>query len=248
MTVATPIITVENLKVWYGDHSVINGINFVVYPGEIFLIIGSSGGGKTTLLRSMLGLHQELSGKILIDGADIVTSHDKMKQDILHKVGVMYQSGALFGSMTLLENVMFPLEELSNLPRDVIETIAKSKLAMVGLTEFADFMPAELSGGMQKRAAIARAMVMEPKIIFLDEPSSGLDPTTSIQLDNLILTLSQMLHITFVIVTHELASIFKIGQRVIMLHDKKIIAEGNPQVLLETCNDTVVQKFFHRQA
>lgn len=242
-----PLITVSNLRVWYGDHVVIDDMNFEVYPGEVFLIIGSSGGGKTTLMRAMLGLHKDLSGSIIIDGDEMVRSSEILQQKILRKIGVMYQSGALFGSMTLLENVMFPLEELTNLPPDVIKTIARSKLAMVGLADFIDYLPAEISGGMQKRAAIARAMALEPKMIFLDEPSSGLDPTTSVQLDNLILKLAEMLKITFVIVTHELASIFKIGQRVIMLYDKKIIAEGDPKVLYKTNKDSVVQKFFNRQ-
>lgn len=248
MTNSQPIIKVENLSVYYDKNLIIDGINFAIYPGEVFMIIGGSGGGKTTLLNSMIGLHEELTGKITIDGDDIITSFDEQKQKILKKIGVMYQSGALFGSMTLLENVMFPLEELSDFPKDAIAAIARAKLSMVGLEDFFDYMPAEISGGMLKRAAIARAMVFEPTILFLDEPSSGLDPITSVQIDNLITMLSQTLGITFVIVSHEIASIYNIASRVIMLHNKKIIAEGDPRKLSHEHGDVAVTKFFNRQA
>lgn len=244
----TPIITVQNLKIWYDQKIILDGVSFNVDAGEIFLIIGGSGCGKTTLLNSMIGLHQEVSGKISVGGDDITNASDELKRKMLKKIGVMYQGGALFGSLTLLENVMFPLEELSNLPKDAIKAIATSKLETVGLGDFVDYMPTEISGGMQKRASIARALVFEPKIIFLDEPFSGLDPTTAAQIDKLILMLSQILKITFVVVTHELASIFNIGTRVIMLHEKKIIAEGNPRDLHKNCTNSVVHKFFNREA
>lgn len=244
----SPIISVRDLKAFYGDRLILDSISFDVYPGEIFLVIGGSGCGKTTLMNCIIGLHKQLNGQIFIDGDDIVAAESELKKKILKKIGVMYQLGALFGSLTLLENVMFPLEELSDIPKEIALQIAKSKLNMVGLGNFLDFMPAEISGGMQKRAAIARAMALEPKIVFLDEPVADLDPITAAQIDNLILMLSQVLNITFVTVTHELASIFKIGKRVIMLHDKKIIAQGAPQYLLENSKNEIVQKFFNRQA
>jgi phospholipid/cholesterol/gamma-HCH transport system ATP-binding protein len=241
------IIDVKDLSVWHDGRLILDNLNFSVYPGEVFMIIGQSGCGKTTLLNSMIGLHEKLKGKIIIDENNIIGVQTKHKQQILKKIGVMYQSGALFGSLTLLENVMFPLEELTSFPKDAITSIALSKLELVGLSDFYDFMPAEISGGMQKRAAIARAMALEPKILFLDEPSAGLDPTTAAQLDNLIIQLAQTLGMTFVIVSHELASIYAIATRVIMLHNKKIIAEGLPKELRNSSN-TVVYNFFHRIA
>lgn len=244
---SNPIIKVQNLKAWYFAKLILEDLNFEIYPGEIFIIIGGSGSGKTTLLRCIIGLHQEVSGSIIIDGDNIITSYEEQRFNILRKIGVAYQSGALFGSMTLLENVMFPLEELSSLPKEAIRIIAQTKLAMVGLGDFCDYLPAELSGGMQKRAAIARAMVLEPKIIFLDEPSAGLDPVISAQIDDLILMLAHTLKITFVIVSHELASIFKIGQRVVMLHDRKIIAKGNPRELQASSENVLVKNFFNRE-
>jgi phospholipid/cholesterol/gamma-HCH transport system ATP-binding protein len=241
------IINVKDLSVWHDTRLTLDNLNFSIYPGEVFMIIGGSGCGKTTLLNSMIGLHEELKGKIIIDDNNIIDSPPKQKQQILKKIGVMYQSGALFGSLTLLENVMFPLEELASFPKDAIASIGLSKLELVGLSDFYDFMPAEISGGMQKRAAIARAMALEPKILFLDEPSAGLDPITAAQLDNLIIQLSQTLGMTFVIVSHELASIYAIATRVIMLHNKKIIAEGLPKELRNSSN-TKVYNFFHRVA
>lgn len=249
MVELNPIIEIENLSISYGQKLIFDNISFVVYPGEVFMVIGGSGGGKTTLLNSMLGLHDELVGKIFIDGDDIVAASGKEKQGILKKIGVMYQSGALFGSLTLLENVMFPLEELSDLPYEAMRAIAISKLQMVGLEKFLDYMPAEISGGMLKRAAIARAMVFEPRILFLDEPSSGLDPVTSAQIDELIKSLAQILGITFVIVSHDVASIYNIATRVIMVHNKKIVAEGNPHKLINDHAgvDDVVSRFFERR-
>jgi phospholipid/cholesterol/gamma-HCH transport system ATP-binding protein len=243
----TPIIQVKNLTVKYETRTILDNISFDVNPGEVFVIIGGSGSGKTTLLNHMIGLQDPAAGDVYINDKNLTKAYGKEQIKILRNIGVMYQSGALFGSLNLLENVAFPLEEFTDLPPDAITTIAKNKLQLVGLSQFAHFMPAEISGGMQKRAAIARAMALDPKILFLDEPSSGLDPVISAQLDNLILNLAKTLGITFIVVSHELASIFTIAERVIMLHNSKIIAEGDPR-LLKSTTDPIVHKFFNREA
>ena len=218
--------------------------------GEVFLIIGPSGCGKTTLIKNMIGLFKPLSGRIIIDGDDIVQAEEDTLQRILRRIGVMYQRGALFGSMSLMENVKLPLEEFTDLPKDAMDLIAMMKLKMVGLKEFRHLMPSELSGGMQKRAAIARAMALDPQILFLDELSAGLDPITSAGLDELVLELTESLGITFVIVTHELPSIYRIADRVIMLDKsvKGIIATGNPHELKDKTENPNVYHFFNREA
>ncbi len=245
-----PIIRVEHFTAAYEGTVIIDDVSFEVQQGEVFVILGGSGSGKSTLLKHMIGLYKPQQGKILIEGDDIVTAEGATRARILRKIGVMYQQGALFGSMPLLENIRLPLEEFTDLPAEAMDLIAVMKLKLVGLEGFAHHMPSEISGGMQKRAAIARAMALDPQILFLDEPSAGLDPITSAELDHLIVRLARSLGITFVVVSHELASIEMIADRVIMLDKrvKKIVATGPPQELRDHSDNPWVRQFFNREA
>jgi phospholipid/cholesterol/gamma-HCH transport system ATP-binding protein len=244
------VIRVENLTAGYGDVAIIKDINFEVQAGEVLIILGGSGCGKSTLLKHMIGLLPPVSGRVLIEGNDIVSAHGQDRINILRRIGVMYQNGALFGSMNLMENICLVLEEFTNLPKDAMEFIARMRLKVVSLEGSEYKMPSELSGGMRKRAAIARAMALDPKVLFLDEPSAGLDPITSSQLDDLIIELSRSLGITFVVVTHELPSIYKVADRVIMLDKitKSIIATGKPDSLRDKSENSWVRQFFNRES
>lgn len=244
------IIEVRGLTAAYGDEVILRDISFTVKRGEVLVILGGSGSGKSTLLKHLIGLYRLAAGEVLIDGGDLARADGAERQRILRRFGVAYQSGALFGSMTLSENVSLPIEEFTRLPFTAREVISWMKLKLVGLEGFGDHLPAEVSGGMKKRAAIARAMALDPAVLFLDEPSAGLDPVTSAELDALILSLREGLGMTFVIVTHELASIYAVADRVIMLDKRKqgIIAEGRPQDLRDHSENPYVRKFFRREA
>nr|NJM01214.1 ATP-binding cassette domain-containing protein [Desulfobacula sp.] len=243
------VIKIVNLSAGYGRTPILENIGFDIFKGEIFIIIGGSGCGKSTLLKHMIGLLPPISGRVLIQGEDLCLAAGDDRNRILQKIGVAFQSGALFGSMTVLENILLPLREFTRLPAGMMEDIAWMKLKLVGLEKSGFLMPAELSGGMKKRAALARAMALDPSIIFLDEPSAGLDPVTSAGLDNLVKELAASLGITFVIVTHELASIDAIADRIIMLEKsaRGIIAEGTPDQMKNNTENPHVHNFFNRK-
>ncbi len=245
-----PIIKVEGLRAGFGDLVVLDQVSFEVRRGEVFAILGASGGGKSVLMKHMIGLHRPLQGRVLIDGRDVTRAEGEERLAILKRIGVMYQLGALFGSMTLGENLRLPLEEYTSLPDEAMDLIVRMKLKLVQLQGAENLMPAEISGGMMKRAAIARAMVLDPDILFLDEPSGGLDPVTSADLDQLILRLRASLGITFVVITHELPSIFTIADRCIMLDKRRkgIVAEGRPADLRDHAEEPSVRHFFNRMA
>jgi phospholipid/cholesterol/gamma-HCH transport system ATP-binding protein len=243
VSAAAPLIKVTDLTMGWDGNILLQNASFEVQRGEVFAILGGSGSGKSTLLRHLIGLEKPMSGSIHIEG--VGTPEMRIGRP---SYGVMFQSGALFGSMTVLDNVALGLVEWTHLPHDVIEALARAKLALVGLAGAEKLFPAELSGGMKKRAAIARAMVLEPSLLFLDEPSAGLDPVNAVELDELILALSEGLGMTIVVVTHELESIFKIAARCIMLdkQSKAIIACGDPRALRQESTDPRVRQFFNR--
>jgi phospholipid/cholesterol/gamma-HCH transport system ATP-binding protein len=244
-----PAVEVRGLTMAFGARIVQHDLNCRVTTGEVFVIMGGSGSGKSTLLRHMIGLQLPLAGEILYHGRSFLSAAPEEQQAIRRCFGVMYQGGALWSSMTLAENVSLPLEEHTTLPPAAVRDLAALKLALVGLAGFEDFHPSEISGGMRKRAAIARAMALDPEIVYLDEPSAGLDPLTARRLDDLVLELRASLGMTFVVVTHELASIFAIADDSIFLDaDRRtMIACGNPRRLIEEENvDPTVRAFLTR--
>ncbi len=242
-------IEVDNLTAGYGDRIILENVSFQVYQGEILVILGGSGCGKSTLLKNMIGLIKPLAGRVLINGVDVNTGDAQELRRLRMDVGVTFQSGALFGSMTVAENIALALTEYTDLPPGAIDLIVRMKLGLVNLAGYENFLPEELSGGMQKRVGLARALALDPTVVFFDEPSAGLDPVTGVELDLLIKGINAGMGTTMVVVTHELQSILTIAHRVVML-DKSargIIAMGDPHDLREHSTDPRVVNFFKRQ-
>lgn len=239
---------VQDLTMAYGSTVVQRDLNFQVNKGEILVVMGGSGCGKSTLLRHMVGLQAPWAGKVLYWGEDFWAADELNRERILRRLGVLYQSGALWSSMTLAENVALPIREFTGLGEKEIREIVSLKLALVGLAGFEEFYPSEISGGMRKRAGLARAMALDPEVLFFDEPSAGLDPVSARRLDELILELRDSLGATIVVVTHELASIFTLADNSIFLDSeaRTMIAQGPPRELLALCRDPKVREFLTR--
>lgn len=240
------LIEVRDLVVKYGDRTVLDGIDLAVGRGEIFVILGGSGCGKSTLLRNLVGLMRPYSGRILINGRDFTAMSDEECIEVRKKMGMSFQGSALFNSLTVADNVALPLREHTRLEESTIEIMTKIKLDLVGLGGFGEYMPSELSGGMKKRAGIARAMAMDPEMIFYDEPSAGLDPIVAAGIDALIRNLQSTFNLTSVVVTHEMASMNLIADRLCMLHQGRIIAMGTPDEV-RASGHPFVEQFFDRR-
>ena len=241
-------IVVKNLTIAYGDFLIQQDLNFTVKRGEIFIIMGGSGCGKTTVMRCLSGLKEPSKGQVFLDGISLWEVEPEVREVLARKLGIVYQQGALWSSMTLAENVSLPLGEYTDLNAKDIRDLASLKLALVGLAGFEDYYPSEISGGMRKRAGVARALALDPELLFFDEPSAGLDPVTSSLLDDLIAQLRDSLGTTMVMVTHELPSIFAIGDNSVFLdpETKTMIAGGDPKRLLAECDDARVKAFLTR--
>ncbi len=243
-----PHIKVENLTMAYGDFVIQRDLNFTIYRGDIFVIMGASGCGKSTLLKHLIGLMRPARGKIIFGDVDFWAVPEHVRWSLMEKCGVSYQDGALWSSMTLSENISLPLEQYTSLTPGQIRRLASLKLRLVGLSGFDDFYPAEISGGMRKRAGLARAMALDPEVLFFDEPSAGLDPVSSKLLDDLILEIRDSLGATIVVVTHELASIFSIGSNGVFLDNEQrtMLATGNPHDMLKRATDPKIIDFLTR--
>jgi len=248
MAQGEPHIIVKDLTMAYGDFVVMHDLTFTVNRGDVFIIMGGSGCGKSTMMTILIGLKTPAKGRVLYGDVDFWESDQETRDRIIRRAGVMYQSGALWSSMTLAENVALPLETYTDLSPRQIRDVAKMKLALVGLAGFEEFYPSEISGGMQRRAGIARAMALDPEILFFDEPSAGLDPVSARRLDDLILQLQESLGTTMVVVTHELASIFTIGNNSVFLDASKrtMTATGDPKKLLAETKDPTLRQFLTR--
>jgi len=244
------MIRVRNLEARYGDTPILEDVNFDVHGGEILAIIGGSGCGKTTLLRHLVGLRRPQDGHILIAGHDITQADGERFGEALRNIGILFQGGALFGSMTIAENVALPIQEYTDLPPQAVSALVRMKLSSVDLAGFENHLPSELSGGMIKRAALARALALNPEILFLDEPTAGLDPVVSAEIEELIMRINHSIGTTMVIITHSLNIIFKVAHRIIMLDKsvKGILAEGDPNELKDKSPNPAVRRFFNRQA
>ncbi len=241
-------IETENLTIGYGNFILLQNLNFAINQHDVFIIMGGSGCGKSSMLRVLTGLVSPLSGKVFVDGVDFTSASLKTKNKIMQNNGILYQSGALFSSMTLAENIALPLQLYKNYSNAEIRELVSLKLALVGLSGFEEFYPSEISGGMKKRAGLARALALDPETVYFDEPSAGLDPVSSKLLDDLILDINQSLGTTIVIVTHELSSIFAVGNNSIFLDgdSKSILARGNPRELLKNPPNEKVFQFLTR--
>ena len=239
---------VDNLTMAYGDFVLMRDLSYTINRGDVFIIMGGSGCGKSTMMMVLIGLKSPATGKVFYDGEDFWGAGAESRDRIIRRTGVMYQSGALWSSMTLAENIGLPLETYTDLSASQIREVVRLKLALVGLAGFEEFYPSEISGGMQKRAGIARAMAMDPEILFFDEPSAGLDPVSARRLDDLILELSESLQTTMVVVTHELASIFAIGNNSVFLDAslRTMTATGDPKKLLAETQDPTLRLFLTR--
>jgi phospholipid/cholesterol/gamma-HCH transport system ATP-binding protein len=236
---AQPVIEVQDLVTHYGEREILHGINFSVQPGEIMVIMGGSGSGKSTLLRFLLGLNRPSCGHIKLLGRDITQMSPRELHDMRRNMGVAFQGGALFGSMTVGENIQLPLQEHTRLDSNTMRIMSRMKLEVVNLAGFEDLMPSQLSGGMIKRAALARAIVMDPKLLFFDEPSAGLDPVVAADLDELILRLRDAMNMTIVVVTHELDSAFKIADRITILDQGEILICGTVEEVRNSDNERI---------
>ncbi|OPX92933.1 MAG: putative ABC transporter ATP-binding protein [Syntrophorhabdus sp. PtaU1.Bin002] len=243
-----PQIVIKGLDMGYGSFVLMRNLNFTVNRGDIFIIMGGSGCGKSTLMKILIGLKKPLRGQVLYGDLSFWDADPDEQERVMRRFGVLYQSGALFSSMTLAENVALPLEQYTDMSKSQISSMVSLKLALVGLAGFEEFYPSEISGGMQKRAGLARAMALDPDILFFDEPSAGLDPVSARLLDDLILELRASLGTTFVVVTHELASIFAIGNNSVYLDvdSRTMTASGDPKKLLAQSSDPKVRKFLTR--